>query len=206
MKCGPDNCLGLGNYNPLNTTCSSDNEYPFYTYERLMTQAPGPISYGSSESHQNVYVASKFIFPCSGHIQGVTIRADQSITSLQSIHMAMQLWRIHNATNLFEQRANFTMRFSVSLKALTTDKQQILLSADLAEGRLPQFELGDILGFAIPANSSIRVSTVFSPEGNPKLHHIMESPANCTFINTTDTVEPLIAIRVGKFVAIMKLM
>jgi len=89
------------------------------------------------------------------------------------------------------------MRFSVSL---TSDKQQILLSADLAEGRLPHFELGDVLGFAIPANSSIRVSTVFSPEGNPKLHHIMESPANCTFINTTDTVEPLIAVRVGKLV------
>lgn len=162
-----------------------------------MTQDPGPISYGSSESHQNVYVASKFIFPCSGHIQGVKIRAE-SITSLQSIHMAMQLW---NVTNLFEQRANFTMTFSVSLKALTSDgKQQILLSADFAEGRMPQFESGDVLGFAIPANSSIRVSTVFSPEGNPKLHHIMESPANCTFINTTDTVEPLIAIRVGKFV------
>ena len=111
------------------------------------------------------YVSTLLTFPCSGYIQRVEIQA-KGDESLQNVTLDLHLWRMQNSsTLLFQQVKRFTMNFNVAFNVTFSSTRYIVLSANISARNQSQFHFdeGDILGFTIPTNSQVNV-TSSSPE------------------------------------------
>ena len=150
------------------------------------------------------YVSTHLTFPCSGYIQRVEIQAEGD-ESLQNVTLDLHLWRMQNNSNstfLFKKR--FTMNFNKTFTSVSSPIKFIVLSANISEIRQSQFHFdeGDILGFTIPANSLVNVTST-SPEepGCPvgkNMTHLLSG--NCTPDDSSlECAMPRIGITFGEF-------
>ena len=138
-------------------TCSAGDVRLFDT-DDLINQRPGPQRFAQPNA---TYVSTHLTFPCSGYIQRVEVQA-RGDEGLQNVALDLHLWRIQNSTNstlLFQQIKRFTMNFNVTFSS--ANLKFIVLSANISESNQSQvhFNKGDILGFTIPVNSPVNVTS-----------------------------------------------
>ena len=131
----------------------------FFDTQDLINQKPGPQMFAQQNA---TYVSTHLTFPCSGFIQRVEIQA-RGDEGLQNVALDLHLWRIQNSsTLLFQQVKRFSMmNFNVTFSST----RFIVLSANISARNQSQFyfDEGDILGFTIPANSPVNVTSL-APE------------------------------------------
>ena len=179
-------------------TCSA-GDVRFFGTANLITQRPGPQIFAQQNA---TYVSTHLTFPCSGYIQRVEIQA-KGDESLQNVTLDLHLWRIQNSTNstlLFQQVKRFTMNFNVTFNS----PRYIVLSANISERNQSQFHFyeGDILGFTIPVNSPVNVTSSTPEEpGCPvgkNMTYLLSG--NCTPADSSSVCDmPRIGITFGEF-------
>ena len=165
--------------------------------QALTSQKPGPHDF----TPQNRYVSTHLTFPCSGYIQTVEIQA-RSNENVQNVAVDLHLWRKQNSSTLpfeFQLLKRFpTMNFMITV----IRPRFFVLSANVSEEQF-YFNEGDILGFEIPANLPIDVtsSTSQEPETCPDMTYLLSANCcNCTPIDNRSVCDmPRIGIRIGEF-------
>ena len=176
-------------------TCSAGG-FVFFDYEPLTSLNPGPDPF----TPQNRYVSTHLTFPCSGYIQTVEIQA-QGNQDLHNVAVDLHLWRKQNSSTLsfeFQLMKKFpTMNFTTTV----IEPRFFVLSANVSEEQF-YFNEGDILGFEIPANVPINVTSSPSPEptcrGENMTYLLSANCCNCT-PDSPVCDEPRIGIRIGEF-------
>lgn len=176
-------------------TCSA-GDFIFIDNQALTRQNPGPYLF----TPQNRYVSTHLTFPCSGYIQTVEIQA-RSNENVQNVAVDLHLWRKQNSSTLpFEFRL---MKRFPTMNFMTTVRMErfFVLSANVSEEQF-YFNEGDILGFEIPANVPINVTSSPSPEptcrGENMTYLLSTNCCNCT-PDSPVCDEPRIGIRIGEF-------
>ena len=177
-------------------TCSAGG-FEFFDNQSLANLNPGPDPF----TPQNRYVSTHLTFPCSGYIQTVEIQA-RGNENLQKVTVDLHLWRKQNSSTLpfeFQLMKRFpTMNFTTTV----IRPRFFVLSANVSEEQF-YFNEGDILGFEIPANLPINVTSSASPEptchvGENMTYLLSANCCNCTPDSSVcDT--PRIGIRIGEF-------
>lgn len=165
--------------------------------QALTGQKPGPHDF----TPQNRYVSTHLTFPCSGYIQTVEIQA-RSNENVQNVAVDLHLWRKQNSSTLpfeFQLLKRFpTMNFMITV----IRPRFFVLSANVSEEQF-YFNEGDILGFEIPANLPIDVtsSTSQEPETCPDMTYLLSANCcNCTPVDNRSVCDmPRIGIRIGEF-------
>jgi len=176
-------------------TCSA-GDFIFIDNQALTSQNPGPHHF----TPQNTYVSTHLTFPCSGYIQTVEIQA-QGDQDLQNVAVDLHLWRKQNSSTLpfeFQLMKRFP---TTSFTTTVIMPRFFVLSANFSEEQF-YFNEGDILGFEIPANVPINVTSSQSPEptcrGENMTYLLSVNCCNCTSDSSVcDT--PRIGIRIGEF-------
>ena len=176
-------------------TCSA-GDFIFIDYQSLTNLNPGTHHF----TPQNRYVSTHLTFPCSGYIQTVEIQA-QGDQDLHNVAVDLHLWRKQNSSTLpfeFQLMKRFpTINFTTTVRRA----RFFVLSANVSEEQF-YFNEGDILGFDIPANVPINVTSSPSPEpicdGKNMTYLLSANCCNCTPDSSVcDT--PRIGIRIGEF-------
>ena len=185
---------------PSENTCSA-GDVRFFDTQDLINQRPGPQMFAQQNA---TYVSTHLTFPCSGYIQRVEMQA-KGDEGLQNVTLDLHLWRIQNSTSstlFFQQVKRFTMNFNVTFSRASS--RYIVLSANISERNQSQFHFdeGDILGFTIPANSPVNVTSSGPEEpGCPvgkNMTYLLSG--NCTPADSSSVCDmPRIGIAIGEF-------
>ena len=177
-------------------TCSA-GDFIFIDNQALTSQNPGPHHF----TPQNTYVSTHLTFPCSGYIQTVEIQA-QGDQDLQNVAVDLHLWRKQNSSTLpfeFQLMKRFP---TTSFTTTVIMPRFFVLSANFSEEQF-YFNEGDILGFEIPANLPINVTSSESQESDecPGVTYLLSANCcNCTPIDNRSVCDkPRIGIRIGEF-------
>ena len=177
-------------------TCPA-GDVKFFDTDDLTTQNPGPHTFAQQNA---TYVSTLLTFPCSGYIQRVEIQA-KGDESLKIVTLDLHLWRIQNSSTLLFQQINcLPINFNITF----TSERYIVLSANISERNQLQFHFddGDILGFTIPANSPVNVTSSAPEEpGCPvgkNMTYLLSG--NCTPAESSSVCDmPRIGITFGEF-------
>ena len=121
----------------------------------------------------------------------------QGDQDLQNVTVDLHLWRKQNSS--FQLMKRFPMMiFNITVRRA----RFFVLSANVSEEQF-YFNEGDILGFEIPANLPINVTSSASPEptcdvGENMTYLLSANCCNCT-PDSSVCDEPRIGIRIGEF-------